>query len=125
MIVSAPPTGDRTVVEAIAVPLRGGVPKKICELCATGWSQDGKFFYVAGDVKTSTSSARRTVAIPVPAGQALPDLPVGGITDLKQAAALPGARTIEEGLISPGSGPSTYVFTRADSQCNLFRIPLH
>ena len=39
--------------------------------------------------------------------------------------ALPGARTIEEGLISPGSDPSTYVFTKTDSQRNLFRIPLH
>jgi len=75
-------------------------------------------------VKTSTSSARRAFAIPVPAGKGLPDFPVGG-ADLKRAAALPGARTIEEGLISPGSGPSTYVFTRADSQRNLFRIPLH
>jgi hypothetical protein len=76
-------------------------------------------------VKTSTSSARRAFAIPVPAGQALPDLPVGGITDLTRAAALLGARTIEEGLISPGSNSSTYVFTRTDSQRNLFRIPLH
>ena len=63
-------------------------------------------------VNTSTSSTRRTFAIPVPAGKALPDFSVGGITDLKQAAALPGARTIEEGLISPGSDPSTYVFTK-------------
>jgi len=125
VIITAPPTGDRPVVEVMAVPIRGGVPKRICELCTTGWSQDGKFFYVAGDVKTSTSSTRRAFAIPVPAGQALPDFPVGGITDLTWAAALPGARTIEEGLISPGSDPSTYVFTRTDSQRNLFRIPLH
>jgi hypothetical protein len=113
------------VVEDVAVPLRGGVPKRICEACITGWSQDGRFFYVAGDVKTSTSSARRAFAIPVPAGQALPDFPAGGITDFVQAAALPGARAIEEGLISPGSDPSTYVFTKTDSQRNLFRIPLH
>jgi hypothetical protein len=32
---------------------------------------------------------------------------------------------IEEGLISPGPDPSTSVFTKADSQRNLFRIPLH
>jgi eukaryotic-like serine/threonine-protein kinase len=125
VIIHTPSTGDRPVVEDVAVPLRGGVPKRICEACITGWSQDGRFFYVAGDVKTSTSSARRAFAIPVAAGQALPDLPVGGITDLTWAAALPGARTIEEGLISPGSDPSTYLFTRTDSQRNLFRIPLH
>jgi hypothetical protein len=68
---------------------------------------------------------RRTFAIPVPAGKTLPDFPVGGITDLKQAGALPGTRTIEEALVSPGSDPSTYVFTKTDSQRNLFRIPLH
>jgi hypothetical protein len=105
--------------------MRGGVPRRVCDTCTAGWSQDGKFFYVAGDVKTSTSSARRAFAIPVPAGQALPDFPAGGITDFARAAALPGARTIEEGLISPGSNPSTYVFTKTDSQRNLFRIPLH
>ena len=125
VIIQAPPTGDRPVVEVLAVPMRGGVPRRVCDTCTAGWSQDGKFFYVSGDVNTSTSSARRTFAIPVPAGQALPDLSVGGITDLKQAAALPGARRIEEGLISPGSDPSTYVFTRTNSQRNLFRIPLH
>jgi serine/threonine protein kinase len=125
VIIHTPSTGDRPVVEDVAVPLRGGVPKKICEACITGWSQDGRFFYVAGDVKTSTSSARRAFAIPVPAGQALPDFPAGGITDFAQAAALPGARTIEERLISPGSDPSTYIFTKTDSQRNLFRIPLH
>ena len=125
VIIQAPPTGDRPVVEVLAVPMRGGVPRRVCDTCISGWSQDGKFFYVSGDVNTSTSSARRTLAIPVPAGKVLPDFPVGGITDLKQAAALPGARMIEEGLISPGSDPSTYVFTKTDSQRNLFRIPLH
>jgi hypothetical protein len=125
VIIQAPPTGARPVVEVLAVPMRGGVPRRVCDTCTAGWSQDGKFFYVSGDVNTSTSSARKTFAIPVPAGQALPELSVGGITDLKQAAALPGARTIEEGLISPGSDPSTYVFTKEDSQRNLFRIPLH
>jgi len=68
---------------------------------------------------------RRTFAIPVPAGKAIPDFSVGGITDLKLAVTLPGARTIEEGLIGLGPDPSIYVFTKEDSQRNLFRIPLH
>jgi hypothetical protein len=123
VIIKAPATGDRPVTEARAVPIRGGVPRTICrrdaDTCTARWSPDGKFFYIGSHTN------RRTFAIPVPAGKALPDLSVGGITDLKQAAALPGARTIEEGLISPGSDPSTYVFTKTDSQRNLFRIPLH
>jgi hypothetical protein len=127
-IISAPATTGNPVAETLAIPIRGGTPRTVCrgdaDVCATGWSQDGKFFYVAP--KTSPSFAGRIFAIPVPAGNALPDLSGGGIADLKRAVALPGVRTIEEdALISPGSDPSTYVFTKTDSQRNLFRIPLH
>jgi dipeptidyl aminopeptidase/acylaminoacyl peptidase len=123
VIVKAPATSGPPVAEALAVPLHGGAPRAICrgdaDTCTAGWSPDGKFFYVG------SRTNRRTFAIPVPAGAAFPDIPLGGITDLKRAATLPGARAIEEGLISPGSDPSIYVFTREDSQRNLFRIPLH
>ena len=123
VIIRAPAAGDRPVAEAVAVPIHGGVPRTICrgdaDSCTAGWSPDGKFFYVGSHL------IRRTFAIPLPAGKALPDFSVGGITDLKRAVALPGVQTIEEGLISLGSDPSTYVFTKADSQRNLFRIPLH
>jgi eukaryotic-like serine/threonine-protein kinase len=129
VIIHAPATSDHPVLETLAVPIRGGVPRTVCrtdaDTCTAGWSPDGRFFYVGSDRKTSPSFPRRTFAIPVPAGEALPDLSAGGIEDLKRAASAPGARTIEEGLISPGSDPSTYVFTRTDSQRNLFRIPLH
>ena len=123
VIIRAPATSGPPVAEALAVPIHGGVPRTICrgdaDTCTAGWSPDGKFFYVGSHTN------RRTFVLPVPAGKALPDFPAGGITDLKQALTVPGARTIEEGLISPGSDPSTYVFTRTDSQRNLFRIPLH
>jgi eukaryotic-like serine/threonine-protein kinase len=120
VIIRAPAASDHPVVETLAIPIRGGVPRTVCSgACTASWSPDGKFFYV------SEFFAGRTVAIPVPAGKAIPDFSGGGITDLKRAVALPGARAIEEGLISPGSDPSTYVFTKADSQRNLFRIPLH
>ena len=129
VIIHAPATRDDPVLETLAVPIGGGAPRTVCsrdaDACTAGWSPDGNYFYVGSDLKTSPSSARKTFAIPVPAGQALPDLSVGGITDLKRAVALPGARTIEEGLISPGTDPSTYVFIKTDSQRNLFRIPLH
>jgi serine/threonine protein kinase len=129
VIIHTPPTSDQPVLETRAVPIRGGVPRTVCrgdaDFCTAAWSPDGNFFYVGSDLITSPSFARRTFAIPVPAGKALPDFLVGGIPDLKRAVALPGARTIEEGPISPGSDPSTYVFTKADSQRNLFRIPLH
>ena len=104
----------------MAVPIDGGVPSTVCrfvtDACKASWSSDGKVFYLAG--------ARKTFAIPLPTGKALPDFSAAGISDPKLAA-FPGARTIEAGLISPGSDPSIYLFTKTDSQRNLFRIPLH
>jgi hypothetical protein len=104
----------------MAVPIDGGVPSTVCrytdDACRISWSSDGKVFYLAG--------TQRTFAIPLPAGKALPGFSSGGINDPKLAA-VAGGRTIEAGLISPGSDPSIYVFTKTDSQRNLFRIPLH
>jgi hypothetical protein len=129
VIIKAPATSGNPVAETLAVPIRGGSARTVCrgdaDTCIAGWSPDGKFFYLAVDLKTSPSSVRETFAVPVPAGKALPDFSGGGLTDVKRVLALPGALRIEEGLISPGSDPSTYVFTKADSQRNLFRIPLH
>jgi len=129
VIIHSQTNGDHADFETLAVPIRGGAPRTVCrgdaDSCTAGWSPDGNFFYVGSELGSSPTFARKTFAIPVPAGKALPDFSVGGITDLKRTVALPGVRTIEEGLISPGSDPSIYVFTKADSQRNLFRIPLH
>ena len=72
----------------------------------------------------SATAEGTTLAIPVPAGKSLPDLPAAGISVTDEAVGLRGVVTIGEGLIVPGPDPSTYLFTRTDSQRNLFRIPL-
>ena len=125
VIISAPGTTKDAVLATLAVPINGGVPKTICYTCSATWSPDGTFFYVGSDRSAFSTSTGRTLAIPVPAGKSLPDLPVAGINVADGAAWLAGAVTIENGLISPGPDPSIYVFTRTDSQRNLFRIPLH
>ena len=93
VIIHAPATSDDPVMETLAVPIRGGVPRTVCrsdsDNCTAGWSPDGNFFYVGSDRKTSPSFPRRTFAIPVPAGKALPDLSLGGITDRRRAVSLP------------------------------------
>lgn len=114
-----------TDLATLAVPIHGGIPRMICHTCSARWSTDGKFFYVGSELNASAPSAGKTLAIPVPAGQSLPDLPAKGINVADGTVGLPGAVTIEYGLILPGPDPSTYVFTRTDSQRNLFRIPLH
>jgi serine/threonine protein kinase len=114
--------------ETVAIPLHGGARRKICVgLCRPSlWSLDGKVLYVGIDDSTSVSAPGRTLAIPVPAGKSIPDLPAGGVRSAAGDVALPPAtRVIERGILFPGADPSTYVFRVTDLKRNLFRIPLH
>ena len=123
--VFSPGSVENDLPATIAVPTHGGAPKKICPPgCQAWWSSDGKFFYVSLD-RASATSPGKTLAIPVPAGKSLPDLPASAIDWAVELVKLPGARVIEQGSLSMGPDPSTYVFTKTDLQRNLFRIPLH
>jgi DNA-binding winged helix-turn-helix (wHTH) protein len=108
----------------LAVPLHGGTAKRICNTCSTaGWSSDGKIFYAeSAQSAQSGRSPERTLAIPVPAGKSLPDLPVDPSAGL---AAVRGSRMIEHVSVSSGADPAIYLFTKRVLQRNLFRIPLH
>jgi serine/threonine protein kinase len=124
VIVLSTGAGEDAIPAVLAVPIHGGAPKKICVPdCSSGWSSDGRFFYVAA--KVSANSPGKTLAIPVPAGKSLPDLPASGIDLSARGIALPASRWIEHSSISLGPDPSIYVFTKTDLQRNLFRIPLH
>ena len=111
------------------IPLHGGAPKTLCtgssSICRAVWSHDGRFLYVDMTAVSSGEFARKSVAIPIPAGKSLPDLPAAGLDANVGEIHLVGTRVIEHGSISPGSDPSTYVFEKRDLQRNLFRIPLH
>jgi hypothetical protein len=63
----------------------------------------------------------KTIVLPIPPGQPLPDLPAAGIG----AGDSPDVQQIDRPQISPGPNPSTYLFTEIRIQRNLFRIPLH
>jgi hypothetical protein len=127
-IVYSPVTGNATLTGTIAVPIHGGTPRKICGIgdCRATWSSDGRFFFVSNYVTNTRSASsldnEKTLAIPVPPGKSLPDF-----TGLTSALSTPpaGAFVLEHEVLSPGKGPTTYVFTRTDLQRNLFRIPLH
>jgi eukaryotic-like serine/threonine-protein kinase len=123
VIIASPEAGEDAIGATLAVPIRGGSPQKICVPdCPAGWSADGRFLYVENFAKESANSLGKTLAIPVPAGKSLPNLPI----DLSASGLAPKAsRLIERTAISPGSDPSTYVFIKTDMQRNLFRIPLH
>jgi len=124
-------SGAGQALTTLAVPTHGGAPRRICRQgnCLATWSSDGRFFYVLHSAfntgNTGMLAPGRTVAIPVPPGKSLPDLPADGLDLAAQPVAVPGSRVIDHDLISPGPDPSIYVFTKTDLQRNLFRIPLH
>jgi dipeptidyl aminopeptidase/acylaminoacyl peptidase len=108
---------------AIAVPVDGGPPRIVCDRCYVVWAPDGKYLYF-GLERGSRTSPGKTLAIPVPAGEMLPNLPPSGIRRLDEAALFPGSRVIEVWNISPGPDPSTYAYVKTTVHRNLFRIPL-
>ena len=123
-------TADASVgARMAAIPTRGGAPVTICSpACASGWSSDGKFLYVTvrgGGSSLGFSAVGRTLAIPVPPGRALPELPADGVPLDSEWAGPPGTQVIDRANIVLGVDPSTYLFVKSDSQRNLFRIPLH
>jgi serine/threonine protein kinase len=115
-------SGEDALVQAAAIPIRGGPPRKICTFCAyTAWSPDGKFFYVT--TESTRTGPGKTLAFSLQTPNSLPDLPAQGIFFGWTPPA--GVRVVERSSMYPGPDPSTYVFTKTDLQRNLFRIPLH
>ena len=113
----------------LAIPLNGGAPVRICGVfCQASWSADGRALFVGvqggGSGDPSMIGPGRTLALPIPAGRATPDLPPGGVPLDVSWSGPPGTRVIDRGLIGPGSDPSTYAFVVMELQRNLYRIPL-
>jgi Tol biopolymer transport system component len=106
-----------------AVPVAGGAPRRICPGCSASWAPDGKFLYL-GVQPESRESPGKTVAIPLPAGEMLPDLPVLGFRGLDDPSAFPGSRLIDGYEISPGPDPSIFAYVKTTMHRNLFRITL-
>jgi DNA-binding winged helix-turn-helix (wHTH) protein/Tol biopolymer transport system component len=106
----------------LAVPVTGGSPRRVCGGCPINWSADGKVFYV-GVQPDSLTSPGKTLAIPLPAGQMLPNLPVTGIQG-PDTSAFPGSRLIDAFNVSPGPDPSIFAYVKTTMHRNLFRIPL-
>ncbi len=112
-----------------AIPVSGGAPVTICsQWCGSGWSADGRFFYVTtqgGSGALGQSSIGRTLVIPVPPGRPLPDFPKDGVPLDSAWTGPPGTQVIDRANLALATDPSTFVFVKSDVQRNLFRIPLH
>ncbi len=84
------------------------------------WSYDGRTFYVVVGNRFHWKDDVLGAAV----GQSFPDAPLDELSqDLSRA--IPGGGRIDRPLIAPGPSAATYAFVQADSERNLFRIPLH
>ena len=62
VIILSPGAGEDAGPAMLAVPIHGGAPKKICVPdCSSGWSSDGRFFYV-GTRESARKDARNSCA---------------------------------------------------------------
>ena len=109
-----------------AYPVRGGPPVRICRGCRkVRWSADGRHLYFSFVATMGIfTDVGTTFVLPIPPGKHMPDLPAGGVASVEEAAALPGARAIEHGNVSPGRDPSVYAYTKMTAQRNLYRVPI-
>jgi Tol biopolymer transport system component len=113
--------GQEAGTQIALVPLSGGEPRRMCSYsCAPQWSPDGKFVYIS---TVPLGNSGSTLAIAIPNGKGVPDLPAAGITS--RTPTLPNAQVIPNVVQAPGPNTSTYAFLKTDVQRNLFRIPLH
>ena len=67
------------------------------------------------------------MAIGLPKGKDLPDLPSGGLKASEDTKSLNVAAEIDmtgKSIFAPGPSPSVYAYTRITVQRNLYRIPL-
>jgi len=122
--VGGPIPGDELANQVTAYSTSGHEVRTICTYgCPVQWSLDGRTLYVATDTSESTDGL--TIAIPLPPGKLLPDLPVSGINSRADRLDVHGIQFLPRGSLRAGPDPSTYVFTKHEFRGNLFRIPLH
>ena len=120
--VAATPEGNRIAI--MAIPLAGGIPRRICaSYCVPTWSPDGKFLFVPVEDPSRTDPGR-SLAIPLGPGEALPILPAGGIVPSAEPNVVRGATSVGRGELTPGRDPEHYAWVNTTIHRNLYRISL-
>jgi DNA-binding winged helix-turn-helix (wHTH) protein/Tol biopolymer transport system component len=127
--VATVPVDEIPTTAVVAAPVEGGTPKRICPaICMAKWSPDGTRFYVE-ELLQGTESGM-TIAMSLPKGKSLPDLPPDGIESARDATGLPGSRLIDLSTLDPthvgvnvAPGPGeTFIYARSIVHRNLFQI---
>ena len=125
VFVGAPVNNEAQHMVQFAVPIAGGLPRRICPaICGVAWSPDGTRMYVK-----PLGVADRVVVMPVPNGESLPALPPSGVGSIAEASAVPGSEVVRlnrytTGTFAPGLTTDTFGYARFVSHRNLFRVEL-
>ena len=104
----------------VAVPVDGGKARVLCRKCtfqwSIQWSADGRWLYA--------STNGPTVAIPLRPGEMFPATDDGLFPPPASWPKIPGARSLGQSDIAPGSSPDVFAFTKSTDLTNLFRVPI-
>lgn len=123
-IVNVAGTPESNTLGIMAIPLDGGVPRRICaNFCTPTWSPTGKFLFVPVKEPSRTDPGR-SLAIPLGPEETLPDLPGGGIAPLAKPNVVRGAKSVARGELIPGRDPEHYAWVNNTIHRNLYRISL-
>lgn len=109
---------EGSTVRMNAEPLEGGPPVPLCAvICSATWSRDGRTLALSMALMDGT----RTITASIPAGEDLPVLPPGGLSDTN----LNGMKDVKvfPGTLFPGPGGVSALF-HEEVHRNLFRVPL-
>jgi hypothetical protein len=75
MAIAPYPEGNSMLPMVVVIPLGGVSPRRICaSYCVPVWSSSGRFLFVPVEASSQTTPGR-CLAIPVGAGESLPELP--------------------------------------------------
>jgi DNA-binding winged helix-turn-helix (wHTH) protein/Tol biopolymer transport system component len=126
------PVDEVPTTAVVAISMRDGVLKRVCPAqCMARWSPDGARFYVEPFLQGRERG--KAIAIPVPNGATLPDMPASGLRSAADAEVLHGSTVIDlstydpshQGAnIAPGPGPDMFAYAKTTSHRNLFQIQL-
>jgi hypothetical protein len=124
--------------QLVAISTRGLPTRVVCSFCSNGggparvyapsmsWTRDGRLLLVSGQYigHGGLNGPPRTIAIPVPPGQPLPDLPAGGVSTVEDLLKIAGARTIPKPNVLPGASTGQLFFYESTVVRNLYRVLL-
>lgn len=124
IVASVPTSREVTLPEIMAIPLEGGLPRRLCAgYCQSSWSRNGKFLFVSLEDPSRTSPGR-SLAIPVGPGESLPNIPAGGIGPQSAPGVVRGAEAVARAEVAPGKDPDHYAWVNTTVHRNLYRISL-